>query len=90
MDELGREWVMGTMGARWEWREQEQGGDRNTEKQKGTGVGWRHTKAEWDGESGAGQAHRDTGSRSLCRRTVGMGLWTGTPGSGWRQWEAQA
>lgn len=64
MEALGAEWVMGTMGARWEWGEQEQGGNRDTEKQHRDWGGWRQ----------GNQSRVGWGIRSRTRtRTQGTG-----------------
>lgn len=64
MEALGTEWVMGTMGARWEWGEQEQGGNRDIEKQDRDWGGWRQ----------GDQSRVGRGIRSrTCTRTQGAG-----------------
>lgn len=75
MEALGAEWVMGTVRARRKWRKQNQGGDRDTEKQ--SRVGWRQgdqSRVGWGirsrtgtrtqgaaGDSGNGPGHQDQG-----------------------------
>lgn len=83
MEALGAKWVVGTMGARWKWREQEQGGDKDIEKQDrdwgrmGTGTPKQSgNQGAVDIENGAVDRDTRTGGTgdNTGMRTVAAGL----------------
>lgn len=78
VETLGAEWLMRTMGTRWEWREQEQGGTGTLRSRTGTGAGWRqgHESRVGIRSRTRTQGAVDSGNRAVDRDTRVVALGT--------------